>query len=187
MNSLSRSWRLQTFERRFPGQSAVATRSPGFRRWSNLCWTNTGYPGQNELLPNRRLNLTRSARRLRARCSAANKSHSVLLMTRDPNTSTLDNKPLFQQMPDKDAGVESWRDWALRLRKWAYSTSKGEKQRRNQLKKLRQELARKNSVFEHYKRRIADLEDQVASYEASIIVRMYRRFTSFFDKGSSNQ
>ena len=88
-------------------------------------------------------------------------------------------------MPEEGDKAEAWRDWALKLRNWAYSISQSEKKRRNQLKKLRKELARKNAVFEHYKKRIEDLENRVAIYEASVIVRMYRRLWCIFDTVAS--
>ncbi len=108
-------------------------------------------------------------------------------MALKPISSSLDKKPLFQQMPEDGDKAEAWRNWALNLRKWAYSISQAEKKRRAQLKKLRQELARKNAVFKHYKKRIEDLENQVAIYEESVIVRMYRRVRCIFVKVASKQ
>ena len=107
-------------------------------------------------------------------------------MVRD-SYSSLDKKPLFKQMPEENAGVEEWRDWALELHKWAYATSEREKQRRKQLKRLRKELAKKNAVFEHYKRRIVNLENQVSMYESSVLIRMYRRVRRILDTVTADE
>ena len=105
-------------------------------------------------------------------------------MDNSQNNSKLNNKPLFKAMPNEDAGVEEWRNWAFKLRDWAYAISKDEKQRRNKLKQLRRELKTKNAVLKHYKDRISYLEDKLDIYESCIIIKMINSFKALIIKNT---
>jgi hypothetical protein len=108
-----------------------------------------------------------------------------IVMNMNSNFSSLNKKPLFQQMPKDFNGAEAWRDWALKLREWAYTASQDDKKRRKQLKKLRKELSEKNDVFECYKKRIEELENTILAYESNLIIRGCILIRNIFNKISS--
>jgi chromosome segregation ATPase len=95
--------------------------------------------------------------------------------------------PLLERFPDQNAGIEEFRAWACDSREWAISMSKGEKKRRRQLAKLRNELKIKNAAFERYKKEIANLESQIAEYEESLIFKLWMLIKRMVARGQINE
>jgi predicted nucleic acid-binding Zn-ribbon protein len=88
----------------------------------------------------------------------------------------LTNKSLSERQPDENASLDEWREWALSLNARHKQMLETEKQRRKTLKTYREELTRKNKVFEYYKKRIADLESQIPEKS------LWERIRQFFNR-----